>query len=320
LKPSFPTIDLARAGAGTPPEVDRICRETGFLAVSGHGIPPALVTDVLRVSRDFFDLPLERKMRVAMPFTGYPYGYSPFAKEALAQSYGGSTPPDLKESFSIGPEGTWEASAWNEARGFEGAPTLWPEEPRDLQDVFRRYFTEMGRLSSRILSIFALALDLPPGFFESKIDRHASALRTLNYPPLNEPPRAGQIRAGAHCDYGSLTILLAEPGSRGLEIQHRGGEWQSVPIEEGAFIVNIGDLMARWSNDRWVSTVHRCSCEQSSSRRQSVAFFHLPNWDAEIRAIPTCVPEGSDARYPPVLAGAYLMGKFRAAVQLGTGS
>jgi isopenicillin N synthase-like dioxygenase len=140
----------------------------------------------------------------------------------------------------------------------------------------------------------------------------------LNYPPLHEPPRPGQIRAGAHSDYGSLTILLAEPGSLGLEIQHPSGGWQSVPIEDGAFIVNIGDLMARWSNDRWVSTVHRCSCEKSSSRRQSVAFFHLPNWDAEIRAIPTCVPEGSAARYPPVLAGEYLMGKFRSAVKLKT--
>jgi isopenicillin N synthase-like dioxygenase len=318
LTTPFPTIELARADASTPGAVDRICRETGFLAVSGHGIPPALVADVLRVSREFFDLPLEKKMRVAMPFTGYPYGYSPFAKEALAQSYGGSTPPDLKESFSIGPEETWKASAWNESRGFEGAPTLWPEEPRDLTDVYRRYFTEMGMLSSRILSVFALALDLQPDFFASKVDRHASALRALNYPPHDEPPRPGQLRAGAHTDYGSLTILLAEPGSRGLEIRHPSGEWQSVPIEEGAFIVNIGDLMARWANDRWVSTVHRCSCEMISSRRQSVAFFHLPNWDAEIRAIPTCVPEGSVARYPPVLAGEYLMGKFRSAVQLTT--
>lgn len=318
MKTSFPTIDLARADAATPREVDRICRETGFLAVSGHGIPPSLVAEVFRSSRDFFDLPLEKKMRVVMPFTGYPYGYSPFEKEALAQSYGGSTPPDLKESFSIGPTQTWEASTWEKARGFEGAPTLWPEEPRDLKDIYRRYFTEMGMLASRILSIFALALDLPPDFFASKVDRHASALRALNYPPLREAPRPGQLRAGAHTDYGSLTILLAEPGSRGLEIRHPGGEWQSVPIEEGAFIVNIGDLMARWANDRWVSTLHRCSCETSSSRRQSVAFFHLPNWDAEIRTIPTCIPKGGDAGHPPVLAGEYLMGKFRSAVQLRT--
>jgi isopenicillin N synthase-like dioxygenase len=318
LTTAFPTIDLARAGAAAAREIDRICRETGFLAVSGHGVPPALVADVVRVSREFFDLPLEKKMRVAMPFTGYPYGYSPFEKEALAQSYGSSTPPDLKESFSIGPQVTWAARPGNRSAGFQDAPTLWPDEPRELGEVYRRYFFEMGNLASRILSLFALALDLPAGFFESTTDRHASALRALNYPPLLRPPRPGQLRAGAHCDYGSLTILLAEPGSRGLEIRHPSGEWQSVPIEDRAFIVNIGDLMARWSNDRWVSTVHRCSCEKGSSRRQSVAFFHLPNWDAEIRTIPTCLPEGGHTKYPPVRAGEYLMGKFRSAVQLRT--
>jgi isopenicillin N synthase-like dioxygenase len=305
---AIPVVDVSRTDGSTAREVDRICRETGFLAAVGHGISPSLVDDVFRSAGAFFDLPLEKKMRVAMPFPGYPYGYSPFAKEALAASRGDRTPPDLKESFSIGPRSTWEAKVWDPSRGFPSAPTLWPEEPEDLEEVFRRYFSEMGGLASRILSLFALALDLPPDFFARAVDRHASALRALDYPALDSAPGPGQLRAGAHSDYGSLTVLLADPGSRGLEILHPEGYWQAVPIEEGAFIVNIGDLMARWSNDRWVSTLHRCTCEGSEKRRRSIAFFHLPNWDAEIRCI------GEPAKYPPVEAGAYLMEKFRSTV------
>lgn len=306
---SFPVVDVSKSDAATAREVDRICRETGFLAAVGHGVSKELVRDLWETTGAFFDLPLERKMRVAMPFPGYPYGYAPFAKEALAASRGERTPPDLKETFSIGPESTWDAKAWDQSQGFIAAPTLWPEEPPRLAEVFRRYFREMGTLSSRVLSLFALALELPSDYFERSVDRHASALRALDYPALDFAPEPGQLRAGAHSDYGSLTILLAEPGSRGLEILGPEGRWQPVPIDEGALIVNIGDLMARWSNDRWVSTLHRCSCEGSERRRRSIAFFHLPNWDAEIRVI------GKDPKYAPVEAGAYLMEKFRSTVR-----
>ena len=296
---TFPTVDLSRSD---PAEVDRVCRDTGFLAIVGHAFPETLIDEMWQVTRAFFDLPLERKMRVAMPSTGCLYGYAPFAEEALAQSLDemeGHTPPDLKETFSIGPEASWTGGEF---------PTLWPDEPEQLQEIFRRYFKEMGGLAARIMSLFATALELPPDFFASKFDRHASAVRVLNYPALDKNPRPGQLRAGAHSDYGSVTILLAEAGSRGLEIRIPGGGWQPVPIEEGAFVVNVGDLLARWSNDRWVSTVHRVTCEPS--RRQSIAFFHLPNWDAEIACIP-----GETPNYAPVIAGEHLMEKFGKAMR-----
>ncbi len=118
----FPTVDVSRTDSATAREVDRICRETGFLAAVGHGVPQDLVQDVFRAAGVFFDLPLEDKMRVAMPFPGYPYGYSPFAKETLAASRGEETPPDLKESFSIGPESTWDAKGWDPSQGFTLRP------------------------------------------------------------------------------------------------------------------------------------------------------------------------------------------------------
>jgi isopenicillin N synthase-like dioxygenase len=303
--PEFPTIDLSHYD---PRRVDLVCRETGFVAIVGHGLPQALIRDVSNASRAFFDLPLEDKLAVAMPYVGYPYGYAPYEGEALAQSLGERTAPDLKETFSIGPPDTWE--------GDSETPTLWPARPPELEGLWRRYFEEMGRLAARLMSVFATALDLPEDFFASKIDRHASALRILNYPAVDAPPRPGQLRAGAHSDYGSLTILCADAGSRGLEIRRPDGSWQEVPIVEGAFIVNVGDLLARWSNDRWVSTVHRVTCADRSRRRQSIAFFHLPNWDAEIACIPTCLGVGEKPKHPPVQAGAHLMQKFRSAVTL----
>ena len=301
----FPTIDLARFD---PHQIDRVCRETGFLAIVGHGFPEALLREVGKASRAFFDQPLQEKLAVAMPYVGYPYGYAAYAGEALAQSLGEQTPPDLKETFSIGPPDTWE--------GAGETPTLWPARPAELADLLKRYFEEMGQLAARLMSVFAAALDLPTDFFASKIDRHASALRVLNYPAVDAPPLPGQLRAGAHSDYGSLTILSADTGTRGLEIKRPNGSWQEVPIEEGAVIVNVGDLLARWSNDRWVSTVHRVTCVGTSRRRQSIAFFHLPNWDAEIACIPTCLREGDKPKHPPVRAGVHLMQKFRSAVTL----
>ena len=290
-------VDLSQAD---PALVDATCRRSGFLSIRGHGFPPELLEEIWKVTQQFFALPLEEKMKVAMPYAGYPYGYAPYEGEALARSLGTATPPDLKETFSIGPRPTWSG----------GEPkTLWPDDPPGLRAVFCRYFDEMGRLAARIMALFARALELPEDYFAPTIDRHASALRALNYPSLDHAPLPDQLRAGAHTDYGSLTILLAEPGSRGLEIRSPDGSWHEVPIEDGTFIVNVGDLLARWSNDRWVSTMHRVVCEPTP--RQSIAFFHLPNWDAEIACIP-----GETPRYAPVTAGEYLMAKFERTVKL----
>lgn len=287
-------IDLETA---SPEDVDRACRATGFLSVSGHGVSEALIEETFSVARRFFDLPVDEKMRVALAGPKARYGYSPLAGETLSRSRGEPSPPDLKESFSIGPEPSWDGP-------FEGAETLWPERPAELAPVLKRYFVEMSRLASRLLSLLARSLELEPDFFEPAIDRHASALRLLDYPRIDTPNLAGQLRASAHSDYGSLTILAAQPGSRGLEIFAPDGAWREVEIVEGALIVNLGDLMARWSNDRWVSTLHRAVLHRE--RRQSIAFFHLPNWNCEVRSI------GPNPKYPPVTAGQYLVERFEA--------
>jgi isopenicillin N synthase-like dioxygenase len=299
-----------------------VCRQTGFLAVVGHGVSDGIVSGAWNAARGFFDLPVEKKLAVKMPYVGYPYGYSPLQAEALAKSLGEETPPDLKESFSIGPLEQVPQTGNEADADFRFAENLWPKEPANFRVAWSAYYRAMSDLAARIMRVFALALELPEGFFDGMIDDPISAMRALNYPHQTVQPKPGQLRAGAHSDYGSLTILLVEAAPGGLEIFTPDGKWQAVPVVPGAFVVNIGDLMARWTNDRWVSTIHRVvnppPDAHGSTRRQSIAFFHQPNWDAEISCIPTCLAPGESGKYPPVGSGAYLMGKFHSTVKLGT--
>jgi isopenicillin N synthase-like dioxygenase len=309
----FPVIDLgafeAATGddrAGRAAEVDTICRETGFLAIGNHGVPRAVIDAQWQSVRAFFDLPAEAKQRVAAPYKGYPYGYLGPGAEALAASRGQRTPPDLKESFNGGPLAIPTGETDPDALAFCYAATLWPDAPAGFRTAWQTYYAAMEDLAARIMDLFAAALGLVPGFFAPYISTPISALRALNYPAQDRPPEPGQLRAGAHSDYGSLTILLPQPGSRGLQILAPSGDWVEVPPIPGAFVINIGDLMARWTNDAWVSTLHRVVNDGTSTARLSLAYFHQPNWHAEIANL-----TDTAAKYAPVRSGPYLMDKFR---------
>ena len=302
----FPRFNLSAFDNGTASasQVDDICRETGFLILEGHGIPDATIDNVWAAARAFFAQTAEAKQQVKAPYPGYPYGYLGPNAEALAKSKGVDTPPDLKESLNGGPLHV-PANASAEAMQFCYQPTLWPDLP-GFRPAWEAYYTAMESLAARVMSLFAAALNLPRDHFEPLIDTPISALRMLHYPATKDTALANQHRAGAHTDYGSLTILLPQPGSSGLQIQHNG-TWYDVPAPKGAFVINIGDLMARWTADRWVSTLHRVVARPDQPDRLSLAYFHQPNWDAEITPL-----DGSDT-YTPVRSGPYLMEKFRAA-------
>lgn len=320
---SFPVFDLSAFEQADPDEkkhlgaqVDMICRSTGFLAISGHSIPADTIAGIWSSAKAFFDLPPEQKQKVRAPYPGYPYGYLGPGAEALARSKGQDTPPDLKESFNGGPLARPEGLDDPQALTFCYAETIWPEQPAGFVAAWKAYYNAMEDLARRIMRVFAVALELPEEYFEPMIDRPISALRALNYPETSVPPQPGQLRAGAHTDYGSLTILLPQPGSGGLQIFTPEGEWREVPAVEGAFVINIGDLMALWTNDRWVSTLHRVvNADGSAARRQSLAFFHQPNWAQDIVCIPSCLALGAAPRHQPVKSGPYLMSKFTSTVR-----
>lgn len=301
---AFQALDGA-ARAAEAARLDRILRETGFLVLTGHGVPESVIAGVWEAAAGFFDSDAATKARVAAP-PGYPYGWIGPDKEALARSRGEDTPPDLKESFNGGPGHAPDGMTDPEALASCYQPTLWPDLP-GFRAKWEAYYTQMNRLAARIMSAMAEALGMPADHFATFIDAPISALRALHYPRTHGAALAGQQRAGAHTDYGSLTILLPQPRSRGLEVLAPSGAWVEAPTDPGAFIVNIGDLMARWTADRWVSTLHRVVAHPDQPPRQSLAYFHQPNWDAEI------VPLDGGDSYPMVRSGPYLMAKFRAA-------
>ncbi len=287
-------------------DLDRICRETGFLVLSGHGVPEPVIRAVWDAAQRFFALPPEEKARVSAPHPGYPYGWLGPNREALARSKGENTPPDLKESFNGGPLAIPEGIPDPDAYAFCYAPTLWPDLP-GFRPAWEAYYRALEDLAARVMRAMAAALGLSENHFDDYLRAPVSALRALHYPATSRAALPGQQRAGAHTDYGSLTILLPQPGSRGLEIRDPlGGDWIEVTAPPGTFVVNIGDLMARWTADRWVSTLHRVVAIPGQPARQSLAFFHQPDWEAEILPL-----DGSDA-YPAVRSGPYLMAKFRA--------
>lgn len=305
--------DAARSALAA--EVDRTCREIGFMVISGHGVDPDLIAEVEALSRAFFDLPLEEKMRIVRPAPDVTRGYQPFKAEVLVRSRGGDAAGDLNESLMIGPVDVDDTPYYKAAEaGRHFARNLWPERPPGLRLAYERCYRVMDALAIDLMRLFALALDLPEHHFDSSVDRSISRLRVRNYPAPEVPPEPGQLRASAHSDYGSLTILKTEDRPGGLQVMGKDGQWLDVPHVPGCFVVNIGDMMARWTNDRWVSTLHRVvnpPLERAAeSRRQSVVFFQNPNYDAAVACLPSCSDADHPAKYPPTTSGGHLREKF----------
>jgi len=317
--PYVPIIDISRDPNAVGAELDEICRAVGFFQITGHGIDDDTADRAWTAATRYFDLPLADKLSVARPADDYPYGYIPVAGESLSQSMTDAAPPDLKEVFNIGPVTPPAHRLTDPDEASVYAPNLWPEALPELREAWTAYYLAQRDLGDRLMGLFARGLGLPPGFFADAIDQCPNALRAINYPARDHAPAPGQLRAGAHTDYGTLTILRQDAVG-GLEVLDRGGDWTGVASVPGAFVINIGDLMARWTNDRWQSTLHRVvdppDADASRARRQSMPYFQNANWSAEISCLPTCLAPGEAPRYEPVLAGPHLMGKFRKSVTL----
>jgi isopenicillin N synthase-like dioxygenase len=247
--PQVPVVDISADPGAVGADLDEICRTVGFFQVTGHGVPGDVSEPAWTLATRFFDLPLEDKLSVARPTPDYPYGYIPVAGESLSQSMAGAAPPDLKEVFNIGPPrpAAHEFAGPDEAWAY--SPNLWPAALPGLRPAWTAYYDAMRDLGDRLMSLFARGLGLPPGFFAGYTGQGANALRAINYPARDADPLPGQLRAGPHTDYGTLTILRQDAVG-GLEVLDPGGAWTGVEPVPGAFVINIGDLMARWTNDR----------------------------------------------------------------------
>jgi isopenicillin N synthase-like dioxygenase len=282
-------------------EVADACRTVGFFYVVNHGVAPEAMRAAFAESRAFFAQPVAAKAALAIERVGGNRGYSGLLHEALDPKAGA----DLKEAFNIGLD-----LAPDDPELIAGIPfrtlNVWPDSP-GFKPALLAYFNACSGLANALHRAFASDLGLTLDFFRDKLDRPMATLRLLHYPAT----AAAEVGAGEHTDYGNIT-LLATDDVGGLEVRTRSGDWIAAPPIEGAFVVNIGDCLMRWTNDVYVSTPHRV-VNRSGRERYSIAFFFDPNPDALVEAIPSC----GAPRYAPILAADYLKMRLDASVPKG---
>jgi isopenicillin N synthase-like dioxygenase len=301
----IPVIDLASAKPGEL--TDALIRSSCAFVV-GHGVDPQLHERMIEVSRAFFDLPLEDKAAVRWPGDGQWRGWLPVFEGG--RDLNGDGPPELLEKFEIQLPHPWphsdEAllSEWGE--GFDS----WPAAPSELRSLWSAYYQEMGYLACRIVTMIAEALDLPVEALDDWRDRHFANLVVNNYFGQQEAPAPGQLRAKAHTDIGGLTVLWADDAPGGLEVRQPGvSGWTPVVVPPGAYLIQVGDLLARWTNDLIKANIHRVANPPAESgeqsRRTSLVYFHYPNLDVTVTPAPSCISDDTPAG-SAIAAGGHL--------------
>ena len=311
LDPWWNGDDAERAAVAR--SVDVALQRSGFLLITGHGVPPHEPKAVREAARTFFCLPDEVKRQYAA--APNERGWLPPGAEANGYSEGTPTPPDLKESLSFGAE-TATGDPAVDARWYQ--PNPWPRETPGLATPFRFYTVRMRSLAFHLMGLCAAALDLPEGWFRSALHNPTWTFNVNHYPPLSAvaAPQPGQFRIGPHTDFGTLTLLDREAGAGGLQVCTVDGEWVDAPYEPGALTVNVGDLLARWTGDRWLSARHRVLPPQPEAPDEdllSLVFFYECDPSTVIESMPAPIGRTS---YPPVSAADYLDQQYRA-ISLG---
>ena len=302
---SVPVVDITELlatgvpTAGVVEHLDRACCEVGFLAVVGHGIDDDLLAAVLAEAHRFFALPDGTKRAIDIALSSNNRGYGAVAGEQLQPDLA----PDLKETFDFGPERSLDDPDLSPLDG----PNQWP----DL-DGFRapleRYQDEAIVVARHLMRVVAAANTLPYDHFEPYLLRPIVTTRLNHYPKVDRRTSADQLGCGAHSDYGCLTLLYGD-GTPGLQLMTVGGEWIDVTVPDGALIVNLGDLLMRWTNDRYRSTKHRV-IPPTERDRFSVPVFFNPEWHTEVRCFDHTVTADRPPRYAPVLSGEYLQSRY----------
>jgi isopenicillin N synthase-like dioxygenase len=317
-----PTIDVSDWNRGSSArraaiaaEVDAACSRVGFMQIVGHGIPDDVVNAMRTATDALFALPLADKLALLPPNPGVNRGYAPRAAESLAYSQGAERAlPDLFEAFNIGLDVVPDEPFYRDAPHAFFARNSWPAALPSLRSALTAYFDHAVALALALTDVFARALSLPERWLRPYVDRSTLTLRVNHYERRADDiaPEPGQMRMGAHTDYGVLTVLYADPVP-GLQILGPDAKFHDVVPHSDALLVNLGDMTALWTNDRWRSTLHRVvppSAASGAARRRSVALFFDANYDARIECLPTCTGPDRPAKYPPVLAGEHLIAKI----------
>lgn len=306
---SIPLVDLSLPEDEIALSMKRACETFGFFYLSNHGVPKEIVDDLFHGMHQFFGLNAELKRTVLQ--NEHNRGYTPLGEETLDPAKQKSG--DTKEGYYIGRHVPLDHPDPRE-RGPLRAPDVWPDEQLlgipGWKTKMQSYYDQMIHLSHRLMRPFAQALGLPSDFFESKFDRPTALMRPLHYAACRSQPEDGIFAAGAHSDYGVLTILCTDQ-IPGLQILTNEGQWVPVEPIEGFFVVNVGDLCEIWTNGQFRSTVHRV-VTSGESDRYSCAFFWEPNFDCLITPLEQCITRERPVAYSPIVYGDYILSKYKA--------
>lgn len=303
-------IDLSNPDIHTSVSLlKQACVDSGFFYVVNHGISQEFMDEVFAQSKKLFDLPLEEKMKLLR--NKKHRGYTPILDEHLDAD--NQINGDYKEGYYIGveiPEDDPEAQ-----RPFYGS-NVWPNAGMlpGWKETMEKYHQEALEVAKAVSRLIALALDLDVDFFDRPefLGRPISTLRLLHYEGKLSDPSNGIFGAGAHSDYGLIT-LLATDDVCGLQIckdkDAKPQIWEYVPPLRGAFVVNLGDMLERWSNGIFRSTLHRVL--GNGQERFSIAYFVEPSHDCLVECLPTCQSKDNPPRYPPIKCETYLLQRYR---------
>jgi isopenicillin N synthase-like dioxygenase len=305
---SLPVIDVSGIRADQASAVPAVgaavraaCTGPGFFYISGHGVPGAAVEAAAREALAFFRLPEETKRRVAA--NTLHRGWHAMGGALME----GAKNTDRKEFFSIGLELAEDDPAVFAGEPLRG-PNQWPDFAPGLRPALSRYYDEMRTLGAALLRAVAVGLDLAPDFFEGRYRKPLQRTQAIFYPPQAAGAEEDVFGVAPHTDFGCITLLWQDDNG-GLQVRERqSGAWIDAPPLPGTLVVNVGDLLARWSNDRFASTPHRVA-NRSGRERVSIATFHDPDFGAVIDPRELGATE-AEARYEPITAGRHILNRF----------
>lgn len=311
----IPIIDIGAMIDGTEEQRAKVgvalrdaCTNIGFFYIRNHGVPQDVIDRTFAVAKRYFAQDTETKMRHHVSKSLNNRGYAALLEENTDPTARG----DLHESFDVALEVPADDPDIAAGQLLYG-PNQWPEGDTDLRSAVETYYAEMRKLSLRLLHTFARALELPETHFDALFDKPLATMRLLHYPPQFGEVDERQIGIGAHSDYECFTIL-AQDGVPALQVLNKDGEWVAANPIPGCFVVNVGDQMARWTNNLFASTVHR-AVNRSGRERQSIPFFFGPNYGTSLEALPSCVSPDNPPKFPPITSGEYINERFAATLK-----
>ena len=305
---SIPVIDLSGALAAGSKQVNEVVHllrqaatSSGFFYVKNHGIDPVLIQRQFALCEQIFDLPLSTKMKYDQSLNASHLGF----EQLSAQKSDYNAKPDIKEGFYCGK--TYSADHPYVLAKYQGyGINQWPSEVPEMEQYCQEYIAELSLLAKRIMQLLALSLELDEHYFDECCHDPMMTLKMLRYPPHPADADENSFGVGAHTDWGSITIL-AQDNCGGLEVCLPDGSWVTAPPIEGTFVVNLGDLIPRWSNDLFKSNPHRVrNMSAHGKSRYSIPFFYGPNYMTHIYALPGTVKDTESYRYKPCTAGEHM--------------